>query len=71
MVDNITTAMVNNTSVTKLDMCNCAITDECMEVSFITSDLCVYYSTINLINLDNSKTVTVVSVACQGVDLLL
>ena len=34
MIDNITSAMVDNTSVTKLDMCNCAVTDESIDVSF-------------------------------------
>lgn len=32
MVDQITAAMIRNTTVKKLDMCNCAITDESVEV---------------------------------------
>ena len=28
--------MVNNTSVKKLEMCNCAITDDSIDVSFLT-----------------------------------
>lgn len=52
MIDNITSAMVDNTSVTKLDMCNCAITDESID-GFIT--LLKTNTTLESLSLETNK----------------
>jgi len=52
MVDNITSAMVNNTKVTKLEMCNCAITDDSVE-GFIT--LLKTNKTLESLSLETNK----------------
>ena len=50
MVDNITTAMVDNKHVKKLEMCNCSITDESIEVSLVLTncDTCFFSSCTHL-----------------------